>query len=441
MTRLLSLFVVAGSLCSVFPPRARAAERPNIVFILIDDLGPEWLSCYGSEHRTPNIDRVAASGMRFDRVYATPLCSPTRHEMLTGRYPFRTGWTTHWDSPRWGGQYFDWNREITFPRVLRDAGYDTAITGKWQINDLRVQKDALKRHGFDHYCVWPGYETGNPPSAERYFEPFLEQDGVRGTRKGAFGPDEFARYTTDFISRKREKPFLAYHAEVLVHTPFTKTPHNKDGTLEKAALHPGMLDYVDETVGRILGALEKSGRRDNTIVIITADNGTVSGVHGRRNGRDVNGGKGTLRETGIRMPLLISWPKHIKPGSVSQELVDFSDFFPTLIELAGGKLPEGVTIDGKSFAPTLLGKPREQKRDWIYSQLGPNRVISDGTYKLWHDGRFFNVEKDPYEEKPLGDKLTPEAKAARDALHKVLSSLPPDARLPFDSKPPKGAGE
>ena len=125
MKWLVQLMVLAWSAAAI-----AADAKPNILFILADDLGKEWLSCYGSEHRTPHLDRLAEQGMRFDHAYVAPLCTPTRHELLTGRYPFRTGWTRHHDSPRWGGQYFDWNREIAFPRILKSAGYATCMAGK-----------------------------------------------------------------------------------------------------------------------------------------------------------------------------------------------------------------------------------------------------------------------------------------------------------------------
>lgn len=437
---------------------ASAAEprRPNILFIMADDLGPEWLSCYGSEHRTPNIDRLAAGGLRFERCWATPLCTPTRHELLTGRYPFRTGWTVHHDTPRWGVQYFDWRREITFARVLREAGYATAIAGKWQINDFRTHPDALQQHGFDEHCVWPGFESDNPPAAERYFDPFVQTNGRRETRKGEFGPDIFANFIIDFMTRHKEGPFLAYYPMVLTHTPFTHTPANQGQDLKGAALHPGMVDHVDGNVGRLLAALDRLGIREHTLVIFTCDNGTVSGVKGRMtldtsspaprasgeagvaaphdvsrvDGLVVNGGKGTLRETGIRVPLIVSWPQHPGGGAMKTELVDFSDFFPTLVELAGGKPPEGVTIDGRSFAGLLKGDAGYRPREWIYSQLGTGRVVCDGRYKLYDSGRFFDVRNDLLEEHELQEADGPAGEARR-RLKSVLGAIPPDAKLPF----------
>ncbi len=409
----------------------KAANRPNFLVILVDDLGPEWIGCYGSGHRTPNIDRLAAQGLRFENAWATPLCTPTRHEMLTGRYPFRTGWSVHHDVPRWGPPYFDWEREVTFARVLRDAGYATAVVGKWQVNDFRTHPDALRRHGFDEHCMWTGFESDNPPAGERYFDPYIQENGRRGTRTGAFGPDVFTEYLVDFIKRHKDGPFLAYHAMVLTHTPFTKTPDNKNTSLEKAALHPGMVDYVDKNVGRLMETLQELGIRDRTIVIFTSDNGTVRGVLGKQNGRVVNGGKGTLFETGIHVPLIVSWPGHTPSGKATDELVDFSDFLPTIVELAGQKPPAGVTIDGRSLAGMLRGqdggKPR---RAWIFSELGNKRVVRNRRYKLWSSGEFYDLTADPAEEKSLADSQDPRIVTARKELQGVLASIPPVTKLP-----------
>ncbi len=266
MTRicaLISFFTLAAG-ASAAPP----SRPPNILLILADDLGREWISCYGSEcMKTPAIDNLARNGMRFTNVWATPLCSPTRVELLTGRYPFRTGWTVHHDSPRWGGQYFDWRREITFARMLKSAGYATAIAGKWQINDLRVQRDALQRHGFDEHCVWPGFETGNPISDSRYYDPYLQINGERRVHKGEFGPDVCSEFLIDFMRRHRDRPFLAYDSMLLVHGPNTTTPANRNAKEKGGALYPGMTAYLDDIVGREIRALDELGLRDNTIVI------------------------------------------------------------------------------------------------------------------------------------------------------------------------------
>ena len=427
--------VVVMCLAAVGPAQLEAAdrsERPNILFLLADDLGKEWLRCYGSEHQTPNLDRLAAGGMRFENVWCTPLCTPTRVMMLTGRYAFRTGWTIHHDTPRWGGQYFDWNREIAFPRLLKAAGYATAMAGKWQVNDLRTQPDALNRHGFDEYCAWVGFEAGNPSSAERYFNPFIQDStGRRGTRIGQFGPDVFRGFLIDFMARNKDRPFLAYYAMVLPHAPFTKTPHNLDTTARGDELFPAEVDYIDYEVGCLLKALDDLKIRDRTLVFFAADNGTGAGVPCRARGRPVDGGKGGLTERGICVPFIANCPGRVPAGKVSDELVDFSDICPTLMELAGGQLPPQVTIDGRSLAKTLLGRPETAPpRAWMYSRLGAKWALRDRRFKLHSAGRLYDLQADPWEENDLTGRESPDAARSRETLTTVLRSFPPDAKPP-----------
>jgi arylsulfatase A-like enzyme len=427
-------------------------ERPNIVLIMVDDLGREWLSCYGSEeHQTPNLDALAEDGVRFETCYATPLCTPTRTELLTGRYSFRVGWTlygdpptggpeerlaepgwiNHWDVPRWAGKYFDWEKEITFARVLRQAGYATAIAGKWQINDFRKHPDALHQHGFDEHCMWTGYETGNPPSGERYWAPYIQQNGNRRTRDGGFGPDIFCDFLIDFMRRNRDRPFLAYYPMVLTHGPFTTTPHNREslgadtqGAQRKRQLFPGMVDYVDHLVGQLVGALDELRVRDNTLVFFTTDNGSP-GVSCRANGLTVPGGKGKITEAGICVPLIANCPRLIPGGRVTDALVDFSDILPTFAELGDAPLPEDVRLDGRSFASVLAGESEGARRDWIYSQLGERRVVRDERFKLHQDGKLYDLAEDPLEQADIAGSDDAAAKAAKERLAAALRDLGP----------------
>jgi len=431
-------------LCSVRLQAGQPVDRPNILFILADDLGKEWLSCYGSEHRTPHLDQLAAGGLRFDNAWATPLCTPTRVLMLTGRYAFHTGWTVHHDSPRWGGVFFDWEREIAFPRLFKAAGYTTAMAGKWQVDDFRRHPDCLTRHGFDEWCAWVGFEAGTPPAGERYFNPFIQdRTGWRGPRVGQFGPDVFRNSLIDFMTRHKDGPFLAYYSMVLTHTPMTKTPHNLDTKARGIDLFPGMVDYCDYEVGCLIKALEDLKIRDRTIVIFTADNGTVSGVKCRMHNRLIDGGKGGLTERGICIPFIANWPGRVPVGKTTEEMVDFSDILPTLVELGGAKLPQGVEIDGKSFARTLLGQDEPRpRREWIYSRLGPGQTLRDKCFKLYQDGRLYDLQDDPWEENDLSGREKPEAAQAREKLTAVFRAFPPDVKLPFprgDRKTQPGA--
>lgn len=408
-----------------------AARPPNILLILADDLGREWFGCCGSEEDvTPNIDRLATQGARFETCWATPLCTPTRLELLTGRYPFRTGWVDHHDTPRWGGRSFDPAQEVCAARPLRDAGYATAIAGKWQVNDLRDDPQILSRHGFDRHCVWPGAEKGAQRDTERYWNPFVQTDGRRLDHPEAFGPDLFSGYLENFIRERRDRPFFAYYPMVLTHEPLTTTPHNRSQDLQdRHAAFAGMVRYLDHQVGRLLKALDESGQRDNTLVIFTTDNGSPRGSRARWNGRTVAGGKGLLGAWGTQLPLLIRWPGIVRAGRVISQPVDFSDLFPTLLQAAGAAPPPGVILDGKSFLP-LLRLEKATGRDWIFSQYGDQRVIGDGRYRLYSRGAFFDLQSDPMEEHDLAAVAGGPAAAARDRLSSLLHSLPEGRRLP-----------
>ena len=153
---------------AIFAGSSPAQQKPNIVFILLDDLGKEWLNCYGgTDINTPRIDKLAATGLKFTNAYSMPQCTPSRACFLTGQYPFRNGWVNHWDVPRWGGGYFDWKKNPSIGRVMKSAGYATAVAGKWQINDFRIQPDAMVKHGFDNYCMWTGCEGSKDKDHEK----------------------------------------------------------------------------------------------------------------------------------------------------------------------------------------------------------------------------------------------------------------------------------
>ena len=243
----------AGAWC-----QARSgADKPNIIFIMVDDLGKEWVSCYGAEDiETPHIDALAAGGMRFENAYSMPQCTPSRVTLLTGQYPWRTGWVNHWDVPRWGVGYFDWRHHTTVAQLLKRAGYATAAAGKWQINDFRVTPDALKKHGFDEWCMWTGGEGGNPPSDERYWDPYIHTGHQSKTHKGKFGPDIYTQFLIDFAGRHKDEPMFLYFPMCLTHGPLVATPDEPDVT-EKTAKHKAMVRYMDKLVGQLVAALER----------------------------------------------------------------------------------------------------------------------------------------------------------------------------------------
>ena len=206
-------------------------EKPNIIFVLFDDLGKEWISCYGAENiQTPNIDKLAREGTLFHNAYSMPQCTPSRVCFMTGQYPFRNGWVNHWDAPRWGKGYYDWKKNPSIARTMKNGGYKTATAGKWQLNDFRSQPNVMKAHGFDEFCMWTGAEGGDSKehmkkSAKRYWDPYIFTKEGAKTYDGEFGPDIYNKFVLDFIENNKDQPFFVYYAMALPHTPFVTTPH------------------------------------------------------------------------------------------------------------------------------------------------------------------------------------------------------------------------
>ncbi len=418
-------WLAIGSVASALQSSSTVGRRPNFVFIMADDMSRDWLGCYGSdEGLTPNLDRLAATGLKFETCYSTAICTPTRHMLLTGRYPWRTGWIRHHDAPRWGGQFFDPDREVTFARVLRQAGYATAVAGKWQVNDLRVDADVLAKHGFDEHCVWTGWESGNPASHLRYWDGYLQINGRRPDPAGTFGPDVCTDFLIDFMRRNKQRPFLVYYGMILAHGPHKTTPRNQDGKGDFA----GQAAYVDHLVGRIVEALDASGLRENTIVIYTGDNGSSKGA--RAWGDLQAKGKGRVSQRGVHVPFIVNCPGRVPEGRRTDRLIDFSDVLPTLAELAAAPLPEGVVLDGRSFASELTGSNTgPAPREWIYTQVGGQRVVRDKRFTYYNDGRLYDLTVDPFEQNDLAASHEVEVASARRRLANVMDSTPPDTPL------------
>jgi arylsulfatase A-like enzyme len=441
-------------------PKALGMVKPNIILIMVDDLGPEWISCYGGEEmKTPNIDKLAEGGMLFKNAYSMAQCTPTRATLLTGRYPFRHGWINHWDVPRWGaGCHFDPKHNITFARILKTTGYVTAAAGKWQINDFRVQPDAMQQHGFDEHCMWTGFETDNPPSAKRYWDPYINTKAGSRTYKGKFGIDVFVDFLIDFMKRHKDSSMMLYFPMCLTHGPLTNTPLAPDaqGKIER---HKAMVRYTDHAVGRLVKALDELNIRDKTIIFFTTDNGSSRGITARMNGRLVKGGKATIGEPGVGAPFIVNCPGLVPAGVRTDALTDFTDMFPTFADLAGARIPNDMNIDGHSIAKLILGKADDSSRNWIMAmgfgaakltdgRVVPvkrfaDRVVRDKRHKLWLlDGKpakLFDLIADPAEKNNLLLKNNdPDVAAARKKLQAVAQSFPEkDAAPKYDPTPPQ----
>lgn len=463
MNRLLpSLHIFAILLFStVLPTHGRdeqRVEKPNILFIMVDDLGKEWISCYGAEGiRTPNIDALAEGGMKFHNAYSMPQCTPSRATLLTGKYPWRNGYVNHWDVPRWGVGYFDWKQRenTTFARLMKDLGYATCAAGKWQINDFRLEPQAMRKHGFDDWAMWTGYETGNKPSAERYFNPYINTPEGSRTHEGKFGPDIYTDHLIGFMKKHRDHPMCLYFPMVLTHAPFTTTPDEPDAK-GKLEMHKAMVRYTDKLVGRLVAALDKLGLRKRTIIVFTTDNGSGGNITGTRNGREVRGAKSEESEAGVCEPFIVNGPGLVPAGVETYALTDFSDLLPTFVELGGGKVPADLKIDGVSIEPVILGKAEDTDREWIMALgHGPakldekgvrglkdfaTRVIRDKRYKVWVSEkkkiiRLHKLIEDPWEETNLIDSPKKEDRTALAKFRKVVDSLPNrDARPLYEPR-------
>jgi arylsulfatase A len=433
MVRLLirwPVLMAAALLFAVLPGTldAEPAGRPNIVLIMADDFGYECLGCNGSvSYRTPVLDGLAATGVRFTHCFSQPLCTPSRVQIMTGKHNFRNYRAFGWLDPR----------ETTFGQLLKRAGYRTCIAGKWQLNGLTYQlpgydDNGRPRHfGFDEYCLW---QLTQPKSqGERYADPLVEFRGEEPVvREGEYGPDVFLEFVTEFIEQNQTEPFFVYYPMVLTHDPFVPTPdspawrgnRNKKGK----QFFADMVAYTDQCVGRIVAKLDELGLRENTLILFTGDNGSPRQITSETASGTIAGGKGLTLDSGCHVPLVANWKGVARGGVVCNDLIEFTDFLPTLLDAARTKPPADLILDGRSFLPQLRGEPG-QPRDWVFCHYDPvwgtfepDRFARDHRHKLYRDGRLFDVQSDPRETAPLPDDAEP---AVRQKLQSALDSFPP----------------
>jgi arylsulfatase A len=427
------IFLILSCLAS-WPGVSCAAEtRPNLVVILADDLGIECLTTYGGKsHATPNIDKLRAQGMRFSHCFSNPFCSPSRASLLTGRYPFKNGLKEVLHSKRQEDTYLS-PEQPSFPRQLKSAGYATAIAGKWHVSLLH-KHNTITEFGFDEYQVWQIFDDeGN--KRRRFWTPHLNRNGtlIADEIKNRYGPDLDMEFLLDFVRRNAEekKPFLAYLTTCLPHYPWEPTPDSKErGYVSPNTEHKGdpkyfpeMVAYLDKQVGQILNTLDELGIARNTVVMFLADNGTdqnLTNLWG--DGKRIQGGKGTMTDRGTRVPLIVRWPGRIKEGSNRDDLIDFSDIFPTLCEIAGAPLPKDK-LHGRSFLPQLLGEPGKP-REWVHVQDKGQRHVRSRDFILTHKGGFRPVTELPDDPAPpIKRELTAKEQAARKALQAAFDEL------------------
>ncbi len=450
--------------CTEQQPQSQ--DKPNVLFILVDDLGKEWVEQYGADGvKLPHIQELANESVIFNRAYSMPQSTPSRVAIMTSQYPHNNGWVNHYDVPRWGhGAQFDIENNPSFPRQVRESGYKTCVAGKWQLNDFRLQTEAMVDVGFDNYFMWTGAESGDNVeiSGERYWNPYIHsKDGSR-QYIGDFGPDLYTKFITDFIDQNHDDPMFIYYPMTLTHTPFVHTPHKMDAKTNYEK-HLAMIEYMDILVGRIIKSLKDNGVYDNTYIIFTTDNGTTAAAVGSRNGHYIRGGKTMLSENGINCPFIVKCPNSTS-SRMSDAIVDFTDIGPTIMEITGSTPNPKYRVDGVSFLNVLGGDSSTSKGYAISmgghpSSIGATdrvenrtpfreRAIMGETYKVCLDAdrtisRVYDTKSDPWEqnnllgdpkvmaivESELGDviKSLPEVDS-----HPIYDVIPHDKSLDYD---------
>ena len=448
---------------------ARKGRKLNFVFFLIDDMGWKDLGCYGSTfYETPNIDRLAREGMRFTDAYAAcPVCSPTRASIVAGKYPARLGITQWIGGPNEPTPYRHYLplEEVTIAEALKEAGYATGFVGKWHLappGQDNIADFYPDHQGFDVNIG--GDSSGAPPT---YFWPYEKKRRLDtlppGGQEGEYLTDRLTGESLKFLEANRDKPFLLYLSHYAVHTPIEAKPvliekyQTKAGDLPKTEepkfvtmygryktrqaqdnpVYAGMVQSVDESVGRVLKKLDELGVADSTAIIFMSDNGGLSTVprEGPTCNLPLRAGKGWLYEGGIREPMLIKWPGVVRPGSVCSEPVTSTDFYPTMLQMAGLPLKPKQHVDGVSLVPLLKGdgKLKRQAIYWHYphyhgSGNKPSAAVRAGDYKLieWYEDNsveLYNLKDDIGELHDLAGRMPEKAVELRGLLHRWLKQV------------------
>ena len=433
--------------------RARAASAlgrlPNVILMLADDRGYEALSVYGNEtFKTPRIDQLAREGVRFERAYATPLCTPTRVELMTGRHGHR-------NYERFG-QFPPKDKDQTFGDLMKNAGYVTCFAGKCQLGRSATPFDM----GFDRSMTYE-VTQGKTINSTYYWDPVgpdggfhtdpttgrrhcrIEVDGKPYERTDArYGPDIVNRFVLDFVSANSDRPFFVYYPMPLIHSPIQHMPDSaaKDEFEWKPLFKDerfvaDMVSYMDKLVGQVVDRLDELGIRENMLLLFAGDNGTAH--HPTRfRGAEFKGAKGGFADPGIHVPLVAHWKGTLPPGRVCDDLVDFTDFYATLADLTGQAAPD--SRDGVSFLPQLKGR-KGTPREWAfvyYAETNADRkgeesegkepyrgycaMLADN-WKLCHDGRLYNLTDDP--DAPVGLRAGPRAQGAQGGSQRDLHFL------------------
>lgn len=403
-------------------------KQPNIILIMADDLGFETLGVNGNDnYLTPNLDKLADEGMNFTQAYSMPLCTPSRVQIMTGKYNFRNYIGFGLLKPG----------EPTFADYLKQAGYKTFVAGKWQLYGNKKQHELAKGQigtlpedaGFDEYFLWQIKELGS-----RYKDPLISSNTGTQTYPGKYGPDLFTEQVNLFMEENKESQFFIYYPMVITHDPFVPTPSNPGFSKFDAKSKTNdpiyfgeMVNYMDKLVGSIIAKTEELGIRENTLILFVGDNGTNKKVTSSQFGNSIKGDKGYTTTAGTHVPFIANWKGRIKPKSKNDNLIDFTDFLPTLLEIANFQSSTSIHTDGLSFYSQLVGE-KSKNREWIYCYYSPNwGIFENATYvqntewKLYADGRIYALDKDPLEQIPVKkEDLPKKVKLTISSFEKVL---------------------
>ncbi len=413
-------------------PRSADFARPNIIFILMDDMGWQELGSYGNRfNETPNLDRLAAEGLRFTQGYATaPVCSPTRAAFMTGQYPARIGITNYLEV---NDERFLSPDYITINERLKSVGYVSALIGKWHLTgDYEKRRGAPQLHGFDQVIASETKYIGPGD----YFHPYFFMPEMPAREPGEYLTDRLNSEAVDFIKRNRERPFFLYLAHYAVHTELAAKPD----VVRKYERKPGagkeqnnpvlaaMIESVDEGVGHIMHTLDELGLSENTLVIFTSDNGGEIGV---TTNAPLRAGKSTLYEGGLREPVIMRWPARIKPGITEATPIITTDYYPTFLEVAGVPPDRKQALDGVSLVPLFKGSGRLQRDTlyWHYPLASPHFLggrscgaIRHGDFKLiefYDTGKveLYNLRDDVGEQRDLAIAMPGKVSELRRMFH------------------------
>lgn len=408
---LLTWLLCAGTMLA-----AGRAAKPNIIFILGDDVGIGDISCTGADRcKTPNIDALAAGGTIFSHAYAEPLCGPSRATILTGRYVFRTGSTNQDATGR-----FRPKDETMMPAVLKPAGYVTSAIGKWGQLPLGPAE-----FGFDDYLKFQG--SGVYWNTQDHGKTYELNGKTLPLRDHEYMPEVMHQHLVEFLTKHHDDPFYVYYSLSHIHGEILPTPESAPGTRDVHELYADNIRYMDKLVGKLIAELERQHLRENTLVVYFGDNGTAAGEASTATigGRRLLGEKGSMFEGGSRVPMVVNWPGVTPAGKISHDLVDSSDFFPTFAELCGATLPDRKVIDGRSFLPQIRGESGHP-RDWVFIELARHWYVADQKWKLTEKSELFDLSDAPFAEKLVrADTKDDAAIAARKRLQSALDQLNP----------------